>query len=110
MSKGQEEISEENRVRRRGVVTKETNVLIEIPALEIRKISGGFAGRGESSSSPKAYISKARVEEAFKVERPRKIPKRDSCPVTSTEKDIEGVLYRHNYPLVVTMIVANNTM
>jgi hypothetical protein len=36
--------------------------------LEIRKIFGGFAGRGESISSRKAYIRKARAEETFKVE------------------------------------------
>jgi hypothetical protein len=74
---------------------------------EIRTISGGFSGGGESVSARKAHARKLASKEVLALNEPGKVRKRESEGVTFSEEDEWGVSVPHDDPLVVTMTVAN---
>ena len=79
------------------------------PLGEIQVISGGFASRGESSSSRKAHLRSIRSTEIAKVQAVSKLPRLDTS-ITFSDSDLEGCQHPHDDPLVVRAVVANKTV
>jgi hypothetical protein len=77
---------------------------------EIHTISGGLAGRGESTSTRKAHARGIHIEEVCQVGRPRKVQKRDVDTISFFDEDANGVSMPHDDALVVTMTVANHAI
>ncbi|XP_059663902.1 uncharacterized protein LOC132309628 [Cornus florida] len=92
---------------------RENNPLTH-PLGEIRVISGGLAGGGESSSARKAHVKRARSSIGVNkvgISKPQtKFPKREGEVITFSEEDAKGVQQPHDDPLVVTEVVANYTI
>ena len=79
------------------------------PLGEIQVISGGFAGRGESSSARKAHLRSIRSTEIEEVQAVSKLPRLDTS-ITFSDSDLEGCQHPHDNPLVVRAVVANKTV
>ena len=73
---------------------------------EIRVISEGFVGGGESSSARKAHLRSIRSGETLEVQTVSKLPQLDTT-ITFSDFDMEGCQHPHNNPLVIKTIVAN---
>ncbi|XP_059638638.1 uncharacterized protein LOC132280897 [Cornus florida] len=82
------------------------------PIGEIKVISGGFAGGGETSSSRKAHARRIRsfseINEVGMTSPPTKLPRVEEPVITFSEEDDKGIHQPH--PLVVSMVVANFTV
>ena len=72
-------------------------------------ISGGFVGGGESSSARKAHLSSIRSGETLEVLTVSKLPRLDTT-ITFSDFDMEGCQHPHDSPLVIKVIIANNTI
>ena len=88
---------------------RQTTTQHQQPLGEIHVISGGFAGRGESSSARKAHLHSIRSAELGEVQSVSKIPRVDTT-ITFSDSDMEGCHHPHDYPLVIRAIVANTTV
>ncbi|XP_059629950.1 uncharacterized protein LOC132272898 [Cornus florida] len=84
------------------------------PMGEIKVISGGFAGGGETSSARKAHARRIRnfskVNEVGMTSPPTKLPRVEESVITFSEEDDKGIHQPHDDPLVVSMVVANFTV
>ncbi|XP_059669077.1 uncharacterized protein LOC132314203 [Cornus florida] len=84
------------------------------PMGEIRVISGGFAGGGETSSAWKAHARRIRsfseVNEVRVTSPLTKLPRVEESVITFSKEDDMGIHQPHNEPLVVSMVVANFTV
>ncbi|XP_059629602.1 uncharacterized protein LOC132272473 [Cornus florida] len=84
------------------------------PIGEIKVISGGFAGGGETSSARRAYAKRIRsfseVNEVGMTSLPTKLPRVEEPVITFSEEDDKGIHQPHDDPLVVSMVVANFTV
>ncbi|XP_059670930.1 uncharacterized protein LOC132316475 [Cornus florida] len=84
------------------------------PIGEIRVISGGFAGGGETSSAWKAYARRIRsfseVNEVGVTIPPTKLPRVEELDITFSEEDDKRIHQPHDDPLVFSMVVANFTV
>ncbi|XP_059670723.1 uncharacterized protein LOC132316234 [Cornus florida] len=84
------------------------------PMGEIKVISGGFAGGGETSSARKAHARRIRsfseVNEVGMTSPPTKLPRVEEPVITFSEEDDKGIHQPHDDPLVVSMVVANFTV
>ena len=72
-------------------------------------ISGGFAGRGESSSARKAHLRSIRSADMGEIQAVSKVPRVDTT-ITFSDLDLEGCQHPHDDPLVIRAIVANTTV
>ena len=72
-------------------------------------ISGGFVGRGESSSARKAHLRSIRAAEMGEIQAVSKLLRLDTS-ITFSDSDLEGCQHPHDNPLVVRAIVANKTV
>ena len=72
-------------------------------------ISGGFTGRGESSSARKAHLRSIRSAEIAEIQAVSKLPRLDTS-ITFSDSDMEGCQHPHDDPLVVRAVVANKTV
>ncbi|XP_059428651.1 uncharacterized protein LOC132162427 [Corylus avellana] len=77
---------------------------------EIRTISGGLAGGGQSSSVRKAYVKQVRTEEVFSLEKPSKIRKQELSVLSFSEEDAKEISMPHDEALVITLTVANHAI
>ncbi|XP_059627710.1 uncharacterized protein LOC132270548 [Cornus florida] len=81
---------------------------------EIKVISGGFAGGGETSSARKAHARRIRsfseVNEVGMTSPPTKLPRVEEPVITFSEEDDKGIHQPHDDLLVVSMVVANFTV
>ncbi|XP_059434412.1 uncharacterized protein LOC132167447 [Corylus avellana] len=73
-----------------------------------RGAGGGIAGGGQSNSAKKAYARKTQTEEVLTVQRPSKVPRKDSMTLSFSEEDARGVMQPHDDPLVVIVTMANH--
>ncbi|XP_059663839.1 uncharacterized protein LOC132309562 [Cornus florida] len=84
------------------------------PMGEIKVISGGFAGGGETSSARRAHARRIRsfsgVNEVGMTSPPTKLPRVKEPVITFSEEDDKGIHQPHDDPLVVSMVVANFTV
>ncbi|XP_059639573.1 uncharacterized protein LOC132281943 [Cornus florida] len=84
------------------------------PMGEIKVISGGFAGGGETSSARKAHVRRiqsfSEVNEVRMTSPPTKLPRVEEPVITFSEEDDKGIHQPHDDPLVVSMVVANFTV
>ena len=77
------------------------------PIGEIRVISGGLGGGGDSSGSRKLHARSAMASGMIcTLDRPHKILK-SSPTITFTEKDALGIQHPHDDPLVISAVIAN---
>ena len=88
---------------------RQTTTQHQQPLGEIHVISGGFAGRGESSSAQKAHLCSIRSAEIGEIQAVSKLPRLDTS-ITFSNSDLEGCQQPHDDPLVVRAIVANKTV
>ena len=72
-------------------------------------ISGGFAGRGKSSSARKAHLRSIMLAEVVEVQAVPKLPRLD-ISITFSDSDLEGFQHPHDNPLVIRAVVANKTV
>ena len=72
-------------------------------------ISGGFTGRGESSSARKAHPRNIRTGEMLEIQVVSKLPRLNTT-ITFSDSDMEGCQYPHDDPLVVRVVVAKKTV
>ncbi|XP_059639467.1 uncharacterized protein LOC132281816 [Cornus florida] len=83
------------------------------PMGEIKVISGGFAGGGETSSARRAHARRIRsfleVNEVGMTSPPT-LPRVEEPVITFSEEDDKGIHQPHDDPLVVSMVVANFTV
>ena len=79
------------------------------PLGEIKVISGGFAGGGESSSTRKAHLRSIRSAEIGEIQTVSKQPRLDTS-ITFSDSDLEGCQHPHDDPLVIRAVVANKTV
>ena len=79
------------------------------PLGEIHVISGGFAGRGESSSTKKAHLRSIRSAEIAKVQAVSNLPRLDTS-ITFFDSNLEGCQHPHDNPLVIRAVMANKTV
>jgi hypothetical protein len=77
---------------------------------EIRTISGGFAGGGETQSARKSYARQAKHWEVYNVERPLKSRKAESLIIGFSDEDYAGVSRPHTDALVVSMRIGNHNV
>ncbi|XP_059627609.1 uncharacterized protein LOC132270446 [Cornus florida] len=84
------------------------------PMGEIKVISGGFAGGGETSSARRSHARRIRsfseVNEVGMTSPPTKLPRVEELVITFSEEDDKGIHQPHDDPLVVSMVVANFTV
>ncbi|XP_059638538.1 uncharacterized protein LOC132280801 [Cornus florida] len=84
------------------------------PMGEIKVISGGFAGGGETSSAWKAHARRiqsfSEVNEVGMTSPPTKLPRVEEPVITFSKEDDKGIHQPHDDPLVVSMVVANFTV
>ncbi|XP_059650535.1 uncharacterized protein LOC132296341 [Cornus florida] len=84
------------------------------PIGEIKVISGGFNGGGETSSARRAHARRIRsfseVNEVGMTSPPTKLPRVEEPVITFSEEDDKGIHQPHDDPLVVSMVVANFTV
>ena len=59
---------------------------------EIHTILGGIAGGGKLNSARKAYARRMQSEEAYSLQKPPKITKRDLIVLSFSKKDTRGWL------------------
>ena len=76
---------------------------------EIQVISGGFAGRGESSSARKAHLRSIRSVGICEIQTVSKLSRFDT-PITFSNSNLEGCQHPHDDPLVVRAVVAKKTV
>ena len=74
---------------------------------DINTIAGGFAWGGESSYAQRNHAISLLSGEVFSTTRPVKSQKRESQPIVFTNEDFQGVVFPHDDPLVVTLIISN---
>ena len=79
------------------------------PLGEINVISKGFVRGGESSSARKAHLRSFRSGETLEVQAMSKLPWLDTT-ITFSDADLEGYQHPHDDPLVIRVVVANNTV
>ena len=79
------------------------------PLGEIRVISRGFAGGGESNSARKAHLRRIRADEKMEIHTVSKTPRLD-IPIIFSDSDLEGCQHPHDDPLVVRPAVSNRTV
>ena len=79
------------------------------PLGEIQVISGGFAGRGESSSARKANLRSIRSIEIAEVQAMSKLPRLDTS-IMFSDSDLKGCQHPYDDPLVVRAVVTNKTV
>ena len=72
-------------------------------------ISGGFAGRGESSSARKAHLRSIRSAEVGEIQAVSKLPRLDTS-ITFFDSDLEGCQHPHDDQLIIHAVVANKTV
>ncbi|KAH7848431.1 hypothetical protein Vadar_002676 [Vaccinium darrowii] len=80
------------------------------PIGEIVVIHGGPGIGGESNNSRKADVRRLRLEEPMEVntiEGPTEVVKSEKKLITFSQEDEVEVIYPHDDPLVITMVVAN---
>jgi hypothetical protein len=77
---------------------------------EIRTISGGFAGGGETNSARKAYARQAKSWEVYTLDRPLKTRKKDSLIIGFSDDDYAGVSRPHTDALVVSIQIGNHNV
>ncbi|XP_059668905.1 uncharacterized protein LOC132313995 [Cornus florida] len=84
------------------------------PMGEIKVISGGFAGGGETSSARRAHARRIRsfseVNEVGMTSPPTKLPRVEEPVITFSVEDDKAIHQPHDDPLVVSMVVANFTV
>ncbi|XP_059654814.1 uncharacterized protein LOC132301590 [Cornus florida] len=84
------------------------------PMGEIKVISSGFAGGGETSSAWRAHARRIRsfseVNEVGMTSPPTKLPRVEEPVITFSEEDDKGIHQPHDDPLVVSMVIANFTV
>ena len=79
------------------------------PLGEIKVISGGFAGGGESSSARKAHLCNIISGETLEVQAVSKLRQLDTT-ITFLNFNMEGCQPPHDDPLVIRVVVANKTV
>ena len=79
------------------------------PLGEIHVISGGFAGRGESSSARKAHLHSIRSGKVMELQALSKLPRLDTA-ITFSNSYLEGCQHPHDDSLVIRAVVANKTV
>ncbi|XP_059650749.1 uncharacterized protein LOC132296580 [Cornus florida] len=82
------------------------------PVGEIRVISGGYAGGGETATAQKTYARRAiaEVNEVGMFNSPSKTLRYADTTIMFSEADAKGIQQPHDDPLVVSMVVANYTI
>ena len=88
---------------------RQTTTQHQQPLCEIQVISGGFAGRGESSSARKAHLRSIRSTEIAEIQAVSNLPRLDTS-ITFFDLDMEGCQHPHDDPLIVRAVVANKTV
>ena len=79
------------------------------PLGEIKVISKGFAGGGESSQARKAHLRNIESGETLEVQPVSKSPWLDTT-ITFSDSDMEGCQHPHDDHLVIRSIVVNKKM
>ncbi|XP_059638683.1 uncharacterized protein LOC132280953 [Cornus florida] len=82
------------------------------PVGEIRVISGVYARGGETATTRKTYVRRARTEvnEVGMFNSPSKTLRYADTTIMFSEADAKGIQQPHDDPLVVSMVVANYTI
>ena len=86
-----------------------TPVQHQRPLGEIRVISKGFVGDGESNSAKKAHFCSIRSGETLEVQTVSKLPWLDTT-ITFSDFDMEGCQHPYDDLLVIKAILANKTI
>ncbi|XP_059630073.1 uncharacterized protein LOC132273054 [Cornus florida] len=82
------------------------------PVGEIRVISGGYTGGGETATARKTYTKRARAEvnEVGMFNSPSKTLRYIDTTIMFSEANAKGIQQPHDDPLVVSMVIANYTI